>query len=222
MGTKVKVGNLYWLGRYTERVLTTLRFVMKLYDQMIDGIEVDYAGFCAKLGIQNNYNDAADFCHRYLFDSNDPNSLLANLHCAYDNAIVLREILTSESLAYIQMAVTAMEQGASSSSPMVELQWVIDDIFAFRGSFYETLDDVNRNIIRSGSSLERVDLYIRFDYRMEEIRREVSMLLNRLYKAKLEANQENLNHLVDTVLDSNAPEVDRIQLLNWVANLFHL
>lgn len=43
-----------------------------------------------------------------------------------------------------------------------------------------------------------------------------------LYKAKLEANQENLNHLVDTVLDSNAPEVDRIQLLNWVANLFPL
>ncbi|MBP3486749.1 MAG: tRNA (adenosine(37)-N6)-dimethylallyltransferase MiaA, partial [Oscillospiraceae bacterium] len=33
-------------------------------------------------------------------------------------------------LAYIQMAVTAMENAAGSSSPMVNLQWVIDDILA--------------------------------------------------------------------------------------------
>jgi len=222
MGAKVKISNLFWLGRYTERVLTTLRFLMDTYDRMIDGYEVDYQDFCAKLGIANVYADTADFCYHYLFDGGNPDSILSNLRYAYDNAIVLREILTSESLAYIQMAVTAMENAANSSSPMVNLQWVIDDILAFRGSCYESLEDTVRNIIRCGSSVERIDLYIRLEFRLSQVNREVSMLLNRLYKTKLEVNQDSLDHLVDAALDSQKPDPQRSDLLNWVETLFAL
>lgn len=220
MGSKVKISNLFWLGRYTERVLTTLRFLMDTYDRMIDGYEVDYAEFCAKLGIENTYADTADFCYHYLFDGGNPDSILSNLHYAYDNAIVLREILTSESLAYIQMAVTAMENAAGSSSPMVNLQWVIDDILAFRGSCYESMEDGVRNIIRCGSSVERIDLYIRLKFHLSQVNREVSMLLNRLYKTKLEVNQESLDHLVDAALDSQKSAPEHSDMLNWVGTLF--
>lgn len=222
MGSKVKSGNLYWLGRYTERVLITLRFLMDSYDRMIDDRDVDYAAFCAQIGISNCYTDSADFCRRFLFDSENPDSIISGMRCAYDNAIVLREVLTSEGLSYIQMAITSMEQAAESSSPLVELQCVIDNILAFRGSCYEHMDDVTRNIIRCGSSVERIDLSIRLKYHLSQLDHELSMLLNRLYKTRLEPNKDSLDHLVDAVLDSSTPSASSAQLLSWVESLFTL
>ena len=32
--TLSKIDRLYWMGRYAERVNTTLRFLMKYYDQL--------------------------------------------------------------------------------------------------------------------------------------------------------------------------------------------
>ena len=222
MGSKVKISNLFWLGRYTERVLTTLRFLMDTYDQVvvaeIGGVRVGV--FNAQLGAEPRVIHLVAVDH--LFDGGSPDSILSNLRYAYDNAIVLREILTSESLAYIQMAVTAMENASGSSSPMVNLQWVIDDILAFRGSCYESMEDGVRNIIRCGSSVERIDLYIRLEFRLSQVNREVSMLLNRLYKTKLEVNQESLDHLVDAALDSQKPVPEHSDMLNWVDTLFAL
>ena len=36
-----KVDHLYWLGRYTERVYTTLRVFFHIYDKMIEQPEGD-------------------------------------------------------------------------------------------------------------------------------------------------------------------------------------
>ena len=101
MGSKIKSEHLYWLGRYTERVLISVRLLMDMYDQMIDGDPIDYQGFCTRMGIDNIYTDAADFCRRYLFDADDPDSIYCAMRFAYDNAIVLREVLTSEEVRSI-------------------------------------------------------------------------------------------------------------------------
>ena len=45
--------NLFWLGRYVERVFTTLRVFSEYYDKMIDKDENAYIDFCRKLGIEN-------------------------------------------------------------------------------------------------------------------------------------------------------------------------
>lgn len=220
MGAKIRVEHLYWLGRYAERVLTTVRYLMDSFDKMIDDQEVDYPGFCSKLGIPNIYENTADFCWRYLFDPKDPNSILSNLHYAYDNAIVIREILSTESLSYIQMAVTAMESASSTLSPLLSLQEVIDNILAFRGSCEEYLDDTVRNIIRCGNSVERIDLYLRLGYRTSQLRRELTTLVNRLYKTRLEPDRACLENLSAIVTDEAAPTPGRTQLLLWVENLF--
>ena len=34
--TLKQVDSIYWLGRYTERVMTTLKFLMNMYDSNID------------------------------------------------------------------------------------------------------------------------------------------------------------------------------------------
>ena len=220
MGSKIRVEHLYWLGRYAERVLTTVRYLMDVFDKMIDGVAVDYPDFCNRLGIPNIYADTSEFCWRYLFDPKDPNSILSNLHYAYDNAIVIREILSTESLSYIQMAVTSMESATESLSPMLILQEVIDNILAFRGSCEEYLDDTARNIVRCGNSVERIDLYLRLGFRTAKLRRELTTLVNRLYKTHMEPDRECLEKLSELVTDEAAPQPTREELLTWVENLF--
>ena len=65
---------LYWLGRYSERVYTTIKLFAVSYDSMIDKY-ASYDEFCRKLDIPNIYNSTDDFLARYCFDECDPNSI---------------------------------------------------------------------------------------------------------------------------------------------------
>lgn len=219
--TLSKANRLFWLGRYLERVYTSLKASRPLFEADTDGQEENYAGYCEKLGLPNDYQSTANFIRRYYFDSDNPYSIVTALGHAYDNAVVLRETLTTETLAYIQMAVSAMQLAASSTGPGVGLQWVLDDIMAFRGSCEEKIDEeVSRNIIKTGASLERVDLYLRLGYDSALCEREFSRLFNRLYKAQLNTDQTKLNFLVDAILDKTTEMPFRSDLLKAVDGLF--
>ena len=103
----------------------------------------------------------------------------------------------------------------------MELLWVLDDIMAFRGACEEKIaDDKKRSIIKTGASLERVDLYLRLDYPRETIRKEFERLFNRLYKAPLEPAKEPLALLVDALLDTEKPIPPVPVLVRAVESLF--
>lgn len=42
---------LFWLGRYSERVYTTIQFMLEKYDKMLDDQDVDYPSFCRRIGV---------------------------------------------------------------------------------------------------------------------------------------------------------------------------
>ena len=196
--------NLFWLGRYVERVFTTLRVFSEYYDKMIDKDENAYVDFCNKLGIENTYSYKQEFITKYLFDENDPNSVMSNLLCAYDNAVVMRNEISSETLSYIQMAVNYMEQGRESSAPMLKLQEVFDCIFAFWGSADDFVEsERTRNILKFGRSVERLDLYTRFSFSPTLIKKEFSILLNRLYKVGVDCNIDAINTLMNIILEKD-------------------
>ena len=44
-----KADHLFWLGRYAERVFTTLDTFMKYFDQMLDMDDEAYRNFCERL-----------------------------------------------------------------------------------------------------------------------------------------------------------------------------
>ena len=96
---------LFWLGRYAERVFTTLNLFFRSFDRMIDRNNDNYIDFCKNIDIPNIYSSKDDFLRRYPYDSENPDSIISNLNRAYDNAIVLRESIGSEALAYIQLAI---------------------------------------------------------------------------------------------------------------------
>lgn len=193
--------HLYWLGRYIERVYTTLKIFSKRFDVLIDGATNSYEDFCKSIDIPNVYSDKADFIRNYPFDSTNPDSIISNLIRAHDNAITLRESIGSETLAYIQLAIYEMNKAEKSKSPMIELQKVNDNLLAFYGTVDDQIDSENiRNIIKAGRRIERIDLYARLGLERKEIARQIHRLIPRLEKSGLDYDAYKLreiNRLVD-------------------------
>lgn len=208
---------LYWLGRYSERVYTTIRLFAKSFDHMIDSYIDSYAEFCKSLDIPNIYTSRENFIERYCFDEQDPNSIYSNLMRAYDNCVTLREEIGSETVSYIQLAVYEMNRAKISQSPLIELQKVTDNILAFWGIVDDNIDSQNvRNIIKIGKRIERLDLYGRLHMPREEMLREVHRLTGRIPQTCLKYKEENLRELLRLVED---PTIDYCSIVQKVDNL---
>lgn len=170
--TRLNGSNLYWLGRYTERVFTTLNSFFNYFDLMIDVDKDSYIKYLEKIGVPNIYTDDNDFFDRYLFDKTDPNSLRSNLERAMDNGIVLREAIKSSSLSYLQLALNKFKSVRGTRKVRYDLLPVRDDLYAFWGSVEDNMEDLeSRDLIYIGKAVERLDLFVRLSYKDEDIRR---------------------------------------------------
>jgi uncharacterized alpha-E superfamily protein len=194
---------LYWLGRYSERVYTTILLFSRGYDAMIDGPQSNYATFCKKLDIPDIYTCCDDFSTDYCFNKDNPDSIYANLVRAYDNAILLRQDIGSDTLSYIQLAIYEMNKAKTSDAPLIELQKVLDNIMAFWGMAEDNIGNEQiRNILKIGKRIERIDLFSRFKRPETDINREVSRLTARLVRTSIPYRKENIDRLNDLVKHS--------------------
>lgn len=201
---------LYWLGRYTERVYTTLRMFCQSFDTMIDEIGDSYSAFCKKIDIPDIYGDKDTFLKVYPFDHENPDSIISNLDRAYDNAVVLRESIGSEALSYVQLAVYEMNKASISKAPLIELQHVIDDLLAFWGIADDQIDSEQiRNIIKAGKRIERIDLYARLGVAGQELMREVHRMIPRVERSGLEYKADQLK-LLKQLAEEPEPDYYRI------------
>lgn len=188
--------HLYWLGRYSERVYTTIRYYFQRFDEMIDEKIDSYEKFCASVDIPNIYISKEDFWRRYPFDTENSDSIISNLTRAYDNAIVLRETIGSEALSYIQLAVYDMHRAAESEAPLMELQQVMDHLLAFWGIADDQIDsEETRNIIKAGKRIERIDIYARLGMGQEELKREVHRMIPRVKRSGIHYDEHKLEKI---------------------------
>lgn len=205
---------LYWLGRYIERVYTTTNLFANRYDIMIDGDSSSYTDFCKHLDIPNIYSSAEDFRHTYSFNPEDENSIFSNLLRGYDNAIELREMIGSEALSYIQLAIYGMNQGAISSAPLIEMQRVMDNINAFWGVIDDAIgDERNRNTVMIGKRVERIDLYGRLHLESKDMIREYYRMAARIGRSTLRYDAEALENLRQLV---EAEDLDYYRIVQEV------
>ena len=208
---------LFWLGRYSERVYTTLKIFADRFDSMIDLEESEYKDFCLRQEIPNIYSSVVDFARRYCFDEDDPNSIIANLTRAYDNAIVLREEIGSVTLSYVQMAVYAMNKAKDSDAPLLELQHVRDNIVAFWGIVDDSVDDEHvRSIIKLGKRVERIDIYARMHLDKNELEREITKLNRRIDRTGMNYSKKRLAH-INYLIEDN--ELDYTQIVEEIEAL---
>lgn len=171
---------LYWLGRYTERVFTTLLTLQKLYDKMIDNSR-QYTEYLGYFGLADSYGSNKAFIRSFLFEHSNPHSVAYSLERAYDNGIVLREEISTESLSFLQLAKDTLAYSESAANPRLSLLPLKDQLYAFWGCLSDSVfDEEIRNIVYCGRSVERLDLYIRTEYPYKEVRKEFERLCKRL------------------------------------------
>ncbi len=209
---------ILWLGRYTERVYTTVSMYNQYFDSMIDGTN-EISEFCDKLDIPNIYTDVEDFMIRYLYDTDNPDSIISNLYRAFDNAIVLRETIGSESLSYIQLAIYDWKEASKNPAPpLLETQKLIDHIMAFWGVTDDLIDSEEvRNILKAGKRIERADLYARLEMPRKAILREILRLRPRVERSGLPYDPAKLEKLSCL---ANADEIDYYQIVQEVESIF--
>ncbi|MDD6070446.1 MAG: alpha-E domain-containing protein [Clostridiales bacterium] len=182
-----KTNDLYWLGRYTQRVYTTLQRYSMGFDEMLDLDYHFYEKYCEKLNIPNIYTDYENFIMSYCYETENPDSIVSNLYRAYDNALILRDYISSEALAYIHLAQFQLKAAKISDAPLIELQAVEDNLLAFWGIIDDSIDDVVvRNLIKLGKKVELLDLKLRFDEDRKEIKRVFEQLDFYLHRVNIE------------------------------------
>lgn len=205
-----QVDHLYWLGRYTERVYTTLKGFSKSFDLMIDADVNVYQRFCESIDIPIIYDSNEDFLSRYPFDANIPDSIISNLNRAYDNAIVLRETIGSEALSYIQLSIYAMNSAAKSDAPLIEMQQIMDDLLSFWGIVDDQIDvEQIRNILKAGKRIERIDLYARLEMDKARLEREIHRMIPRVLRSGMKINEKSLSKL-STLINENDLDYESI------------
>lgn len=218
-----KNNRLFWLGRYTERVYQGVVNIRMMQDSILDNEPLDVPDFRRKIGIiSTTFLSPEDFCERYAFDRNVSESLLSTGDTMLGNGIVLRDILGSQTLSYIEMAMSALEEASKSQSSDIQLQWVLDDIMAFRGSFAEYIEESEvRNTIRCGASVERVGSYIRLEVEDALLIKELKKLQTRLHRTHLEYNNDSLAY-IQQFLSNKEEFPNHFDLLSHVESLFRI
>lgn len=191
----IKANRLYWLGRYAERVYLSLHLLRRYYDKSIDGNSLEYEEYCRKLEVDNPYEGKDAFRLGFMYDTGNPSSLLSCVECAHDNAIVLREEISSETLSYIQLSLSHLKRKAEEQDTNITgLQPVTDYLLAFWGSIDERIsDDRVRAILYTGRWVEEIDLHLRFDYPFFRIRNAYDRLEER-------ANSEEDSYIFDRMI----------------------
>ncbi|MFR7820077.1 alpha-E domain-containing protein [Candidatus Pseudoruminococcus sp.] len=208
-----KSDHLFWLGRYTERVYTTLKDYFKSADLMIDSDPDYYKVLCRKIGIADIYGSSDNFKIKYAFDEADPHSIISSLNRAYDNAIVMRDYIGTETMAYIQLAIDDIKNAENSNSTIADLMLVIDHILAFWGCVNDGIDDEQiRNIIKLGKGIERLDLYLSLEKPAHEVQMVYKRTKGFLSKAKLRYD-ESVIYTMDNMLSSPDFSYDNVKNL---------
>lgn len=187
--TRINISNLFWLGRYTERVFITLNSFFKYSDKIIENNADFYKKYLADINVPNIYKDSADFFDRYVFDENDPNSIYSNLLRALGNGIVLREEIKTPSLSYLQMAADKFRACRGTDKIRYDMLPVRDAIYAFWGSTDNNMTNFDAlRIIHLGKSLERVDMSFRLGLPVEDTLAALENLIKHLSRNSAQCN----------------------------------
>lgn len=172
---------LFWLGRYTERSFTTLKAIRSHFDKALDENPQLYQKYLSAFSLPDLYGDRESFLTQLLFDKENQNSVAFSLRCAYDNGIVLREDISTESLAYLQLAMDKLDRAKEVKSLLLELLALEDIFYGFWGCLEDHLYDLEKKaLIDCGQSIERLDLYFRLHYADEKILLELKRFFDRL------------------------------------------
>lgn len=206
---QAKANRLYWLGRYAERVYVSLHLLRRYADRMIEGDTGNCHGdeYCRLLNVPAPSGPEEEFSREFMYDVRNPASIMSSITAANDNAVLLRDEIKSETLAYLQMSLAHIRRCADSGHTNInDLQPLTDHMLSFWGSVdSRSMNPRARCLMRIGKLIEDLDLYTRFEYpayRLREFGDELAVL------GELEPliyDHEQARRLKDLRTDSREP-----------------
>ncbi len=180
--TASKADNFYWLGRYTERVYTTLRHFFPFYDRVMDTDVDAFRPFARALDLPEDFEDFDAFIESFLYDAGNQDSVRSSILAAFRNAVILRPELSSRLLQYIELALTNITDAASRAANAEDIykqRDINDNILAFWGGVEDSPTDMMlKSFIFVGKYIERIDLYTRFGLPADDLREPLRKLVN--------------------------------------------
>ena len=171
--TSSKTDTLYWLGRYTERVFTTIKRFFPFYDQVMDTDVDAFRPFARALDLPEDFADFDAFIQSFLYDENNADSVRSAIKSAFNNAVVLRPELGSDLLQYVELAlrnIADASRRSASAEDIYKQRDITDDMLAFWGGIENsTVDPTLKALIFIGKYVERIDLYTRFSLPKDQL-----------------------------------------------------
>jgi len=214
--------NLYWLGRYVERVYTTLGIFFDYCDVMLDKNKDSYRAFLEKLEIDDRYGDYESFIQGFLYGP-EPFTISSAFRRAHDNALVTRNVIGSESLAYLELAASTFHSSRNAKNLRLEFMPVKDYLLAYWGNIDDNLMAGEAGtIIRCGKIVERMDLYFRFSYDSKFINDEFDKLCHikgRVHRRNF-CNNKHLTVLVEVLAKKDSYKECLPDVLDSLNKLF--
>lgn len=177
--TRTKVDQLFWLGRYSERVFTTLKVFYEVCDKAKDSFAPALYQFCKTLDIAYTEDEGTeDLIARVLYDKTDPSSVCASMRAAFSNALVLRPELGTDVTSHIELAFTSLKTTKEPDIRLVGHREVGDNLLAFWGSVEDSVESSEaKALLFFGKYVERVELWSRFGYDETMLDRPVRKLI---------------------------------------------
>ena len=178
--TASKADNLFWLGRYTERVFTTLSQFFPFYDRVMDTDVDAFRPFARALDLPEDFEDFDAFIHSFLYDEKNPVSVRSAIVYAFNNAVILRPELGSRSLQQVELAMSSIVEASEyggTDADIFKHRDIADNMLAFWGGVENSpVEPTLKSFIFVGKYLERLDLYTRFGYSVEELKAPLAKL----------------------------------------------
>ena len=140
--------------------------------------------FARALDLPEDFEDFDAFIHSFLYDENNPDSVRSVIVYAFNNAVILRPELGSRSLQQVELAMGSIVEAsvcAGADADIFKHRDIADNMLAFWGGVEDSpVDPTLKSFIFVGKYMERLDLYTRFGYRMDELKAPLAKLANYL------------------------------------------
>lgn len=162
--TRAKADQLFWLGRYGERVYTTLKRFDKTYDSNVDLDAKDFSELCHELDMPFDPEEPVEaLVGEILYNRDNPSSVCSSMEAAFGNAILLRPELGTETSSYVELALIALRDSGNPAARLSRHRTVRDDLLAFWGSVEDGMGSTEaKALLFFGKYVERIDLWSRF------------------------------------------------------------
>ena len=206
--------NLYWFGRYLERIEATLIEAVYHFDRIIDIDKNSGKTFYKKLGVDLEYENAKECLNVAVFGNHSAN-VYNLISYAKENAIISRSNMDTEAFGSV-IELADLLKHSSHASFSIDCRYIDYVLSLISGIWGELTRRQKRNnsdyFIRLGKLVEKVDFHLRIEKDKEfslVLMEEIDKIVTRLAPdAKFKQHDENESY--ETILNSVNNKIKKI------------